>query len=498
MTTPSTEDSPRRGLRLVFGASGYIGTNLVPRLVAEGLPVRATSRRLAVLEARRWPGVELCAADALAPETLPAALDGVDTAYYLVHSMAAGGDFGRLDVAAAGHFARAAAVVGVRRIVYVGGLIPEDAASEHLQSRRSTGDELRQGPVPVTELRAGIVVGPGSAAFEVMRDLVFHLPVMITPRWVRAKSPPIALDNLLDYLLRLPEIDAAANRIFDAAGPERMSYEDMMRIVADVAGRRRPLIIPVPVLTPKLSSYWLKWVTSAPTEIAQALIGGLEHEFYADPEPLRALVPLRLLSFRESVEATFAAERDGSVAARWVEGAFAVRQGRTDYSFYAKHASGGASTRAAPAALWTVLSRIGGNNRYFYMNPLWTLRETIDWLLGGSALKRGRRDPDYLRVGDKVDSWDVVVVERERRLSLAFGMKAPGAGLLDFEIEPRGDGGSEITVTAHWHPAGVFGLLYWYALEPVHRVIFKGMARELCRRAEALEAGRDAGKAPVS
>jgi len=494
MDSASPDPSSHRGLRLVFGASGYIGTNLVPRLIAEGLPVRATSRRRTVLEARRWPGVELCAADALAPETLPAALDGVDTAYYLVHSMAAGGDFGRLDVEAAGHFARAAAAAGVRRIVYVGGLIPEDAASEHLKSRRSTGDVLRQGTVPVTELRAGIVVGPGSAAFEVMRDLVFHLPVMVTPRWVRAQSPPLALDNLLDYLLRLPELDAAADRIFDAAGPERMSYEDMMRTLADVAGRRRPLIIPVPVLTPRLSSYWLKWVTSAPTQTAQALIGGLEHEFYADPGPLRALVPLRLLNFRESVEATFAAERDGSVAARWVEGAFAVRQGRTDYGFYAKHASGRATTRASPAALWKVVTSIGGRNRYFYMNPLWTAREILDWLVGGPGLNRGRRDAATLRVGDKVDSWDVVVVEPERRLSLAFGMKAPGAGLLDFEIRPLEDGSAEVTATAHWHPAGVFGLAYWYAFEPAHRFLFKGLTRELCRRAESLEAGTDGGR----
>jgi len=255
---------------LVFGASGYIGSNLVPRLLAGDIAVRATARRLDVLEARGWRGAELAVADALDRDSLTDVLSDVDVAYYLVHSMSAGRDFGRLDLQAAENFAAAASDAGVKRIIYLGGLVPEAADSEHICSRRDTGEALRQGRVPVTELRAGIIVGPGSAAFEVMRDLVFHLPVMVTPRWVRAKSPPIALENLLDYLVRLPLVEAAANRIFDAAGPETLTYEEMMRILAGVAGRRSPWILPVPVLSPQLSSYWLKYITSVPTSI-QAL-----------------------------------------------------------------------------------------------------------------------------------------------------------------------------------------------------------------------------------
>ena len=290
MKNPSFGDGK---LRLIFGASGYIGTYLVPRLLANNLRVRVVSRRRQVLEARGWEGAEIVEADALDPESLPRALDGVQIAYYLVHSMAAGKDFGRLDTIAAANFARVAEACGLARIVYLGGLVPEDADTAHIVSRRQTGDVLRSGRVPVTEIRAGIIVGPGSAAFEVMRDLVYHLPVMITPRWVHAKSPPIALDNLLEYLVRSPPLDETANRIYEAAGPEVLTYEEMMRIMAQAAGKPAPWIIPVPFLSPRLSSYWLRLITSVPTNIARALIEGLKHDFSADSADLRRLVPQR-------------------------------------------------------------------------------------------------------------------------------------------------------------------------------------------------------------
>ncbi|NBC47781.1 MAG: DUF2867 domain-containing protein [Gammaproteobacteria bacterium] len=470
---------------LVFGASGYIGSHLVPRLVHEGIPVRASSRNRAVLEARGWDEVEIVAADALDPASLDRALDGIEIAYYLVHSMAAGKDFGRLDLQAAANFAAAAERAGVSRIVYLGGLVPDDADSEHIVSRRDTGDVLRRGRVPVTELRAGIIVGPGSAAFEVMRDLVYHLPVMITPRWVQAKSPPLALDNLLMYLVRLPQIEAAQGRTFDAGGPETLNYLEMMRILAEVGGKRQPLIIPVPLLTPKLSAYWLRFVTAVPTNIARALIEGLKHDFSADDAELRRLVPQQLLGFREAVEAVFAAEReDEPVPARWIEGAFAVRQHRIDYAYYAKRASGSAETSAPPSRVWELVSGIGGSEGWYYMNGLWQLRDLMDRLAGGPGGQHGRRHPTDLRVGDRIGSWTVLGLEPERRLSLAFGMRAPGAGMLEFELEPRADGGTRLTITAYWHPAGVWGLSYWYAFQPIHRFIFTGTAREICRRAE--------------
>ncbi len=478
-------DSRPRGL--VFGATGYIGTNLVPRLVAEGWRVRAAGRNREPLEAHGWPGVEVAVADALSPATLPSALAGTDIAYYLVHSMAAGPEFGRLDLEAARNFAAAAAQAGVSRIVYLGGLAPADADSEHIVSRRLTGDVLRAGAVPVTELRAGIIVGPGSAAFEVMRDLVLHLPVMITPKWVHRRSPPIALDNLLEYLVRLPLLAETAGRIYEASGPETLTYEEMMRELGRLAGRR-PAIIPVPLLTPRLSSYWLHLVTAVPTNIARALIEGLRHDFTADSNELRRLVPQRLLTFRESLEAAFAAERKHAVASRWTEGSFAIRDYRMDYSYYAKRASGSAVTTTSPAHVWAVLTSIGGENRYFFLDSLWTLREAMDWAVGGPGLNRGRRDASELRVGDTVDSWRVIGIEPRRRLTLAFGMKAPGAGVLEFTLTSESEVRTRLTATAYWHPAGVSGLLYWYALAPAHVVIFDGMTRAIVRRAERLAA----------
>ncbi len=479
--------SPAVSLRLVFGASGYIGTNLVQRLLADGLPVRAAARNLKVLQARGWQGAELVQADALDPASLDAALAGVSIAYYLVHSMAAGRDFGRIDLQAAEHFAAAAARAGVERIVYLGGLMPAHARSEHLVSRRDTGERLRAGPVPVTEIRAGIIVGPGSAAYEVIRDLVNHLPVMLTPRWVQSRSTPIALPNLLEILVRVATLPQAAGRTLDAGGPETLSYEAMMRAYGEVVGRR-PRILRVPALTPTLSSYWLALITTVPVPVAAALVQGLEHDLPADGAELNAMVPQRLLDFRESVRATLEAERRNAVASRWTEGTLMFRGWRHDYSFYAKRAGGSADSRAAAEAVWQVVTSIGGRQGYLYLDWLWTLRAVLDWLVGGPGLTRGRRDPNALRLGDTIDYWTVIGLEPQRRLTLDFGMRAPGAGVLEFELEPLPGGGTRITETAYWHPAGVWGLLYWYSLVPAHLVLFRGMTRAIARRAERVEA----------
>ncbi len=507
VTPPASDSPPRTGATpcaLVFGASGYIGTNLVPRLVREGWRVRAAARNPKVLQARCddpvWRAVDRVPGDALQPETLPGALAGVDVAYYLVHSMAAGRDFGRLDLVAAENFARAAAAAGVRRIVYLGGLVPKAADSEHLVSRQQTGERLRAGTVPVIEVRAGIIVGPGSAAYEVMRDLVYNLPVMTTPRWVQSKSSPIALANLLEYLVRLARLPQAEGGVFDAGGPEYLGYADMMRQFGAVVGRN-PRIIPVPVLTPKLSSYWLALVTTVPANIARALIGGLKHDIPADDARLRELVPQRLLTFKESVVAALDAEKTHTVAARWTEGALMFRGGRHDYAFYAKRAAGSAVAGASPAAIWNVVTQLGGDVGYFYGGPLWVIREWMDWAVGGPGLTKGRRHPTELRVGDTIDYWTVMALEPERRLTLHFGMRCPGAGVLEFEIEPVDAERTRVTITAYWHPQGVWGLLYWYALVPAHLFIFKGMTAEIARRAEAAQArlpAPGAARLPVS
>ena len=475
----------------MFGATGYIGSHLVPRLLRDGFRVRASGRNRKALEARGWTGLELVEADALQPDSLPAALQGVDTAYYLVHSMAAGSNFGQLDLQAAENFAAAAGAAGVRRIVYLGGLVPKDPDSEHLRSRRDTGVRLRQGPVPVTELRAGIIVGPGSAAYEVIRDLVNHLPVMLTPKWVRSRSSPIALDNLLEYLVRVPWIEEAAGQVLDAAGPDYISYEEVMLEYGAAVGKR-PIILRVPLLSPTLSSYWLGLVTAVPASIARALIGGLKHDLPADDAALRRMLPQKLLGFRDSLLAALEAERTQQVAARWTEGLLMFRGFRIDNAFYAKRASGSAVSSAAPAALWQVVSTIGGDNGYYCLGWLWWMRGAIDWLLGGPGLSKGRRHPTELRLGDRIDHWTVIGIEPQRRLTLNFGMRAPGSGVLEFEVEPDPQpstpGRSRITVTAYWHPQGVWGLLYWYALVPAHLFLFRAMTAAMARRAEALQA----------
>ena len=479
----STIDS--RAITLVFGASGYIGSNLVPALAVRGHRVRAAARNRSVLEAKGWQGVELVEADALAPDSLAATLAGVDTAYYLVHSMASGKRFGSLDLVAAANFADAAGRAGVRRIVYLGGIVPPGTASEHLVSRKETGDRLRAGSVPVTEIRAGVIVGAGSAAYEVIRDLVYHLPLMVTPRWVQSRSSPIALDNLLEYLIRVPELQETAGRIYDVAGPDFLSYEQLMRQFGEVVGKR-PKIIALPVLTPNLSAYWLGLITAVPANIASALIQGLKHDIAADDAAIKALIPQKLLSFKESVEVALDAERRHTVAARWTEGAFNFRRFRHDYSFYAKRAGGSTESTASKSALWKVVTSLGGDTRYFYMDWIWTIRELLDWLVGGAGFTRGRRDPDELRLGDTIDYWTVVGIEPERRLTLDFGLKAPGAGILEFEITPVDSSRNRVSVVAYFHPLGIWGLLYWAVLVPFHLFIFKGMMREIARRAEAM------------
>ena len=470
---------------LVLGASGYIGTHLVPRLVAAGWAVRAGSRRLDALEARGWEGVELRAVDVLDPAGLAEAMRDVDVVYYLVHSMASGGDFAELDLRAARNAAGAAADAGVGRIIYVGGMPPADEgaeASRHLASRLETGEALREGGAAVTEIRAGIVVGAGSAAFEVIRDLVYHLPLMVAPRWVSSRSQPIALDDLLEYLARAPELPAGT---YDAAGPETLSYAEMLRRFAAIAGRR-VRVITVPVLTPRLSSYWLDLVTAVPSSVARPLIDGLAHDIVSrDAEALRRLAPIPLRTYEQAVHAALAEEAAGGPAARWTEGAFAYRKRRHEIGYYSKSARREAACAAPAEAVWREIASIGGDNGWYYWTNLWRLRGAIDRLFGGAGMRRGRRRAEELRVGDPLDFWRVAEVEEGRRLTLAAEMKLPGSAVLELEAEPRGDGSSSaVVLTARFHPAGAPGLLYWHALTPIHDLMFSGLAREIARRAE--------------
>ena len=467
---------------LVFGATGYIGTNLTHRLLEAGWQVRAAARHRAVLEARGWQDAELVAADALQAETLSDAVRDIDVAFYLVNSMAAGRQFADLDAEAARNFAAAAERAGVGRIVCLGGLSPDAPDSRHLKLRSEIGDVLRHGQVPVTEIRAGMVIGPGSAAYEIIRDLVNYLPVMITPRWVQSRTTPIALDDLLDYLLGIARLPEAAGKIYDVGGPEVLTYEQLMRQYGAITGQQF-WRLRFPIYTPRLSSFWLKLVTSVPTAIARPLIDWLAHDVIANDDAIRKLVPLELRNFGQAVALALDAEQSNTVTANWAEGSIVCRNFHPEYAYYAKRAGGKATTPASAGALWRQVMAFGGDEGYYYAESLWFLRRLINWFAGGPSFRRRRRHPKTLRVGDVIDAWRVIALEPDRRLTLLMEMRGPGSGVLEFTIRDRNDQRT-LNVTAYWHPAGPAGLLYWYALLPVHAFLFRGLSAAITRRAE--------------
>ncbi len=477
----------RGRIAVVLGASGYMGSNMVPALAAQGWHVRATARNPAVLEAREWgEGVDCLPVDVLEPETLPPVLEGADVVYYLVHMMWTGGDFVPVERRAAENAAKACEAAGVRRIVYLGGIMPKEKRSRHMEGRAVVGDALREGSVQVIELQAAMIVGPGSAAFEVIRDLVNHLPLMITPKWVRNRSTPIALNNVLTYSLAAADLPFEGHRTLELAGPDTLSYQEIMDIYGEFAGKKTR-VIPVPVLTPTLSSYWLYLVTSVPPTTAMSLVEGLAHDYIGDDKEMRELVPQRLLTFRESVAATLEAEKNHEVPARWVEGSIACRDWNPKYAYYAKQYCSEQETTASREAVFQVLQQFGADGDFFAYKPLWWLRRAFDWLIGGPSFRTRRRDPDTLRMGDIVDGWRVLGLEPGKRLTFLMEMRAPGSGVQEFSVREQ-DGKRVIRMCAYWHPAGVWGLSYWYAHLPLYGPLVRGALEEIARRAEALEA----------
>ncbi|MGL5727757.1 MAG: DUF2867 domain-containing protein [Plesiomonas sp.] len=466
---------------LILGANGYIGTSLIAHLIPQGYNIRAVARDTATLSNQTWatsPQVELVYADLQKAETLNGLLTDIDIVYYLVHSMNDGNHFLAQEQSAATHCAQILQQSSVKKVIYLGALQPHAKQSEHLQARRITGELLRGSGIPVIELRSGIIVGAGSAAFEVMRDLVNHLPIMITPRWVRSKTSPIALDNLLFYLSAL--INTPINDgIFDVGGPDYISYQDQMKIYADITGKSC-IIIPVPFLSPALSAKWLRVITTVPINIARALIGGLSHDLPANSAPLQALIPQPLLSYREAISETLKHGSDFLDSARWGYDADAKSTWKADYSFYPKNAGYRLATRVSSKDLWEEINKVGGDHGYFYADILWTTRAHLDRLFGGKPHVRQRPEHAMLQVGDKVDSWKVICADPEKKLSLLFGMKAPGLGRLDFTITEK-DNLRYLDVRAWWHPAGFPGLLYWFAMMPAHLFIFRGMCMQIVK-----------------
>jgi len=469
---------------LVLGASGYIGQHLVTELSARGFTVRAAARNTERLQKLALPGVSCHHVDLNWPKELPALLEGVDTVYFLVHGMGEGGNFIAHERQVALNVRDALRQQPVKQIIFLSSLqAPEHKQSDHLRARQITGDLLREASIPVTELRAGIIVGAGSAAFEVMRDMVYNLPVLTPPRWVRSRTTPIALENLLVYLVELLNHPAQQHRVLEAAGPEVLSYQEQFEHFMRISGRHRPLI-PIPFPTSWISVWFLNVITSVPPTTAKALIQGLKHDLLADDRELRTLIPQDLISFDEAVRRTLKEEEQLMNSSDWGYDAQAFARWRPEYGYFPKQAGCTVCTSASLDALWQVANQLGGKERYFFGNILWDIRAGMDRLIG-HKLAKGRPEHAMLATGDAVDSWKVIIVEPQKQLSLLFGMKAPGLGRLTFSMKDKGDH-REIDVRAWWHPHGMPGLFYWLLMIPAHLFIFRGMAKRMAKLAEEI------------
>lgn len=489
----TSDSQPNNAAPRVFvtGATGYIGGRLVPRLMEAGYHVRCLARSRGKLASRPWAGdraVEVVEGTAEDEAELAQAMRGCFAAYYLIHSMvSAGGGYRQHDRALAESFARAAKEAGVSRIIYLGGLGETGAGlSEHLSSRREVEVALRSAGVPVTVLRAAMIIGSGSASFEILRYLVERLPIMVTPRWVTTQSQPIAVRNVLEYLVRCLAVPGTVGKTLDIGGADVLTYREIMQVMAEALGVRRRIIVPVPVLTPRLSSLWIHLVTPISHHIARPLAEGLRNRVVCRNDEAAKLMPQTLLTVREAI-----VEALGRVATARVETAWSDAgpiAGDPDWAGGKVFVDRRTAQVAAPAEhVFQAFCRIGGENGYYAADWLWRLRGVLDRLIGGPGLRRGRRDPQKLAYGEALDFWRVSGVEENRRLELRAEMRLPGEATLTFEVGPTEGGGtgSELVQTARFKPRGLLGLAYWYAVVPLHGIVFRGMLRGICRAAES-------------
>ncbi|MBI4939600.1 MAG: SDR family oxidoreductase [Actinobacteria bacterium] len=496
----STEGlSPGRGrIALVTGATGYIGGRLVPELLAAGWRVRALARRPEALADRPWSDdIEVVRGDAGDLAGLRRAMDGVHVAYYLVHALGTGSRFESTDRRTAIVFGQAAREAGIRRIVYLGGLYPEgEVLSRHLDSRKEVGEILLASGVPTTVLRAAVILGSGSASFEMLRYLTERLPVMITPRWVFNRIQPIAIRDVLRYLVGSATMPDDVHRAFDIGGPDVLTYKDMMVRYAAVAGLPKRIIVPVNVLTPNLSSHWVGVVTPVPNSIARPLVESLVHEVVCKEHDIAEHVPdpaEGLVGFDRAVGLALTRIGEADVATRW---ASASTVGAPSDPMPSDPDWAGGSlfvderksvVAASKASLWAVVEGIGGENGWYSWALAWQVRGVLDRVWGGPGLRRGRRSPFDLRVGDAVDWWRVEDVQDTRLLRLRAEMRLPGLAWLDLAVEEDEEGRTVFKQTAYFHPRGLLGQLYWWSVTPFHGVVFGGMQRNIARAAEEFE-----------
>lgn len=464
---------------LVTGATGYIGGRLVPRLLEAGCRVRCLVRDARKLASRTWcndPSVDVIECDAGSAEQVARAMRGCEAAYYLIHSMlAAGPAYRRVDRELAESFARAAHDAGLARIIYLGGLGETgEGLSEHLSSRREVEMALASTGVPVTVMRAAMIIGSGSASFEILRYLVERLPVMVTPRWVNTRCQPIAVRDVLHYLVACLKAPDTIGRTLDIGGPDILTYRALMDIMSDALGLRRRKVIPVPVLTPRLSSLWIHLVTPISHRIARPLAEGLRNRVVCRNHDVLALLPHECMNVRQAIAAALGKRSRAEIESAWSDagpipgdadwagGKVFIDQRRVEIA-------------TMPDTVFEVVCRLGGDHGYFAADWLWRLRGVMDRLIGGPGLRRGRRHPTRLAFGEAVDFWRVTKIEMSRLLELRAEMRLPGVATLTFEVIPRGESGSELIQTARFKPRGLAGIAYWYAVAPLHGIVFQGM-----------------------
>jgi len=500
MTDDERGQQRDRGLALVTGASGYVGGRLVPELLAAGWRVRAMARAKNRLRDHPWVhDVEVVEADITDEESLGRALADVDVAYYLVHSLGHAASFEDTDRAAAQSFARQAEAAGVGRIVYLGGLAPKDEVlSPHLASREEVGKILLGSGVPTAVLRAAVVLGSGSASFEMLRYLTERLPAMVAPKWVDSRIQPIAIRDVLRYLVGVADLPREVSRTFDIGGADVLTYKQMMVRYARVAGLARRRVLRVPVLTPRLSSLWVGLVTPVPGGLARPLAESLIHDVVTTERDIAAYVPDPpggRLGFEGAVELALARIRDADVATHWSNAS--VLGAPSDPMPTDPVWAGGdiyvddrsRPVDAPPEALWEVIEGIGGDSGWYSWGLAWRVRGWLDKLFGGPGLRRGRRSPYDLQIGDAVDWWRVEEILDQELLRLRAEMRVPGQAWLDLGIESGADGGTMFRQRAVYAPRGLLGRAYWWAVWPFHGFVFGGMQRNIARKAEALASG---------
>ena len=478
---------------LVTGATGYVGGRLIPALLDAGYRVRAMGRSLDKLGCRPWahhPQIEIVAGDVLNQDSLQKAATGCKVAYYLVHSMIAQkGKFVEADREAARNMVAAAEAAGLERMIYLGGLAEakDTELSNHLMSRIEVAKILQGGAVPTTDLRAPMILGSGSASFEILRYLVERLPAMVTPRWVQSLNQPIAIRDVIAYLVGCLEHEETTGETYDIGGPDLLTYRDLLEIYADESGLRKRLIIPVPVLTPTLSAYWIRFISPVPTSIALPLTEGLTSDAVCTENRIQSIMPRKLLTCREAIRLALDRLKQERVDTCWMDAGELIEPewahcGDAEWAGGTlMHCGYRAQIKAGVEEVWRPITKIGGKTGWYHLDFLWQLRGSLDRLVGGVGLRRGRRHPTELMVGDALDFWRVLEVEAPNRLLLLAEMKTPGEAMLEFQITPMGDNQVELKMFSSFLPKGLAGILYWYVLYPFHEWIFYGMLKSIAR-----------------